>query len=214
MEWKKLGQIFNVSGKYHWMNSHAANPVPFVLDEVDEIVRVFFTCRTTQNISYIGYVDIDFKRNFKILGISKQPVISPGSPGLFDDSGTAMGQIIEHENKYFLFYLGWNLKVTVPWLNTIGLAISESINGPFIKVSLAPVMDRSGEDPFSISYPSILKDGNIFVNIAPITQKTSVESAKCYFEMMFARQAARVISQQGDHYTRELELKIRLSLGL
>jgi hypothetical protein len=162
MDWKKLGQIFNVSGQYDWMNTHAANPVPFILDEVDEVVRVFFTSRTRQNISYIGYVDIDFKRNFKILDISKQPVISPGGPGLFDDSGAAMGQIIEHDNKYFLFYLGWNLKVTVPWLNTIGLAISESINGPFQKVSLAPVMDRSDEDPFSISYPSILKDGNIF----------------------------------------------------
>jgi hypothetical protein len=57
-----------------------------------------------------------------------------------------------------LYYLGWNLKVTVPWLNTIGLAVFDSTTSKWVKNSRAPMMDRSDEDPFSISYPSVLND--------------------------------------------------------
>lgn len=162
MRWLKIKQLFSPNQNYEWMFSHAANPAPIILNEDMEIVRVFFTSRNSQNISHIGYVDVDFKNNFNILNISDEPILSPGKLGLFDDSGTAMGYMIEHKSQYFLFYLGWNLKVTVPWLNTIGLAISESIDGPFRKVSLAPIMDRSNVDPYSISYPSILKEGDFF----------------------------------------------------
>ena len=158
MTWHKIGQIFSPDKNFDWMWSHAANPVPFILNEDKGIVRIFFTCRNKNNISHIGYVDIDFFNDFKILNLSDQPVISPGNIGLFDDSGTAMGCLILKENKFYLFYLGWNLKVTVPWLNTIGLGISDSIDGDFKKVGMAPIMDRSNEDPFSISYPFILFD--------------------------------------------------------
>jgi hypothetical protein len=162
MNWEKLKQVFAPHQHYDWMWSHAANPVPFVLDAEKEIVRVFFTCRTEANISHIGYADIDFLNDHKVINISPKPVIAPGSLGLFDDSGTAMGYLVEKDHELYLFYLGWNLKVTVPWLNTIGLAKADSINGDFKKCSLAPLMDRSNEDPYSISYPSVLLDGGIY----------------------------------------------------
>jgi hypothetical protein len=158
MYWSKIGNVFCPDKNYNWMWSHAANPVPYVIDEYQGIVRVFFTTRNMQNNSFIGFVDVDFNRDFEIRNISEKPVISPGEIGMFDDSGTAMGYIIKKENIFFLFYLGWNLKVTVPWLNTIGVAKSGSIDGEFKKLSKAPIMDRSNEDPYSISYPSILYD--------------------------------------------------------
>jgi hypothetical protein len=158
MTWLKIGQIFSTDKNFDWMWSHSANPVPYILNEEKGIVRVFFTCRNKINESHIGFVDIDFYNDFKILNLSEQPIISPGKLGQFDDNGTAMGYLILKENRFYLFYLGWNLRVSVPWLNTIGLAISDSIDGEFKKISLAPIMDRSNEDPFSISYPSILLD--------------------------------------------------------
>ncbi|MCD6017963.1 MAG: hypothetical protein K0S53_1084 [Bacteroidetes bacterium] len=159
MNWQKIKQVFVPDKNFDWMFSHAANPVPYVLDAQREIVRVFFTSRTESNISHIGYVDIDFLNDYKVLHISDKPVLAPGTLGLFDDSGTAMGCLVEKDHELYLFYLGWNLKVTVPWLNTIGLAKADSVEGEFKKTSLAPVMDRSHEDPFSISYPSVLFDG-------------------------------------------------------
>jgi len=162
MTWQKIDQLFSPDKNFDWMYSHAANPVPYILDANNELVRVFFTCRTARNISHIGYVDIDFKNNFKIIKISSHPVVEPGSLGMFDDSGVAMGYLIEKDNQFYIFYLGWNLKVTVPWLNTIGLVKTNTIDGKFEKLSMAPIMDRSNEDPFSISYPSILLDEGIY----------------------------------------------------
>lgn len=156
MKWQKIKQLFVPDNHHEWMVSHAANP--FAKEISPGIFRIYFTCRNTQNMSHIGYVDIDFENNFKIISISNTPVLSPGEPGMFDDSGVAMGYLIKIDGKELLYYLGWNLKVTVPWLNTIGLAVYDADKKQFIKTSRAPVMDRSDEDPFSISYPCILFD--------------------------------------------------------
>lgn len=160
MKWKKLGQLFCPDNHFPWMISHAANPFVEILGE--NTWQVYFTCRNTQNQSHIGFVWLDSTNDFSIRKISDSPVLSPGEPGLFDDSGTAMGYLLTVEGKKYLYYLGWNLKVTVPWLNTIGLAIRDENAGRFIKYSQAPIMDRSHEDPFTISYPSILYENGVY----------------------------------------------------
>lgn len=161
MNWKKLGNVFAPNGEYEWMQSHAANPFAYPLNDRG-IFRTFFTCRNQQNNSHIAWVDLDFENDFKVVNLSKEPVLSPGDIGLFDDSGVALGYILDIQDKQYMYYLGWNLKVTVPWLNTIGLAEGSVQAGKFSKTSKAPLMDRSNEDPYSISYPSVLKDGNIY----------------------------------------------------
>ncbi len=160
MNWEKKGHVFAPSGKLPWMNSHAGNPFARRLD--DSNYQVFFTCRDAQNRSHIGAAILDFDDDYKVLEVSAEPFVVPGEPGMFDDSGTMMGFLLEVGEKLYLYYLGWNLKVTVPWLNSIGLAISEDGGKTFQKHSMAPVLDRSHEDPFSISYPSILKEGNTY----------------------------------------------------
>lgn len=142
------------------MQSHAANPFVDLLE--GENWKVYFTCRDEKNRSYIGYVHMQGSGDFKVTRISDQPVLSPGEPGMFDDSGTAMGYLLNVNNTKYLYYLGWNLKVTVPWLNTIGLAIWKDEEKRFVKYSRAPIMDRSDEDPFTISYPSILFENGLY----------------------------------------------------
>jgi len=156
MKWEKLGLIFSPNQNFSWMLTHAANP--FVEKIGDALFKVFFTCRDKNNRSHIGYVIIDFDDHFKLLEISSKPVLEPGKIGLFDDSGVAMGCLINFGGRKLLYYLGWNLKITVPWLNAIGLAIYDEDAKAFTKVSRAPIMDRSNEDPFSISYPSIMEE--------------------------------------------------------
>jgi len=156
MQWIKLHTIFRPDNNYPWMVSHAANP--FAEHLSGSIYRVYFTCRNVENQSHIAYVDVDADNNFKVVAIADKPLLSPGEPGMFDDSGTAMGYLLNVNGKKHLYYLGWNLKVTVPWINTIGLAIWNESKQVFEKYSRAPIMDRSNEDPFTISYPSILND--------------------------------------------------------
>lgn len=160
MKWKKLQHLFVPENNYGWMVTHAANP--FAVNIGDGIFRIYFTCRNQQNQSHIGFVEMDFNNNYKVLQVSPEPVLSPGERGLFDDSGVAMGTIVQVNDKQHLYYLGWNLKVTVPWLNSIGLAVYDPELNKFIKAFKAPVMDRSHEDPFSISYPSILLDNGTY----------------------------------------------------
>ena len=160
MKWKKLGQVFCPDNNFEWMKTHATYPVAEPLE--NGIYRVYFSCRDAGNKSYIGYADIDMENNFEVVNISREPVLSPGEPGIFDDSGVGVNYIVNVAGRKYLYYLGWNLKVTVPWLNTIGLAIWNDSTQRFEKYSRAPVMDRSDEDPFTVAYPCILFENGIY----------------------------------------------------
>lgn len=164
MKWLKVKQLFTSNGQYEWMQTHAANPFVEILDNKKWLV--YFTSRDKLNRSFINCLVINPNLDYKVEKISNKPLVSPGELGLFDDSGCAMGFLIKINGKRYLYYLGWNLKVTVPWLNTIGLAIEIDTDDEgfpiFKKFSNAPIMDRSNEDPFSISYPSILYENGIY----------------------------------------------------
>jgi len=154
MRWKKLGQVFCPDNNYDWMKTHASNPVVEPLG--NGLFRVYFTTRGDKNRSSIGSLELDIQNPFKILNLSQKPLIGPGELGLFDDSGTTTGWLAVQNGRKYFYYLGWNLGVTVPWRNTIGLAICEPGQAHFTKYSKAPILDRSDADPFSLSYPSIL----------------------------------------------------------
>jgi hypothetical protein len=154
MKWMKLGNVFCASGEHPWMLSHAANPVAEWRH--GDVYRVYFSSRDTDRRAHIGYVDFDLRKPQEILAISDEPVVAPGPIGTFDDSGTSMGCIVHHGGRRYLYYLGWNLGVTVPWRNSIGLAVSEGPDAPFVRVSLAPILDRNRVDPYSVSYPWVM----------------------------------------------------------
>jgi len=61
-----------------------------------------------------------------------------------------------------MYYLGWNLGVVVPWRNCIGLAIYNDTTRKFEKFGKAPLLDRCEVDPYSISYPFVMQDGDLF----------------------------------------------------
>lgn len=160
MKWKKLGLIFAPEGSCEWMLTHASNPAPEHLH--DDIFRVYFSSRDKEKRSSVGYVELNIFKPAEILKISGQPVITPGHVGGFDDSGVSMGCFVRDGSKRFIYYLGWNLGVTVPWRNSLGLAVCDDAEGAYRKVSRAPILDRSDEDPYTVSYPSVLKDGDLW----------------------------------------------------
>jgi hypothetical protein len=160
MIWRKKGLLFTADKLDAWMFSHAANPVPIM--KPDGLLRVFFTSRDISSRSHIGWCDLNPVADFKVMGISDAPVLTPGEIGLFDDSGVTLACIVPVGSTWHLYYLGWNLAVTVPWHNSIGLAIGDPFTGKFTKHSLAPMMDRDATDPYSVSYPFVLEDEGKF----------------------------------------------------
>jgi hypothetical protein len=159
MQWNKLGLIFNSAGHYPWMLTHAAYPTAEKLD--GDLIRIYFSCRDKSSRSSIATLTIDLNSPQKIIELSSESVLSPGDRGFFDDSGTTVGSIVKAEDgSAYLYYLGWNIGKTVPFRNSIGLAIRPAGESTFKKYSHAPLLDRDPNDPLTLSYPWVLREGN------------------------------------------------------
>jgi len=143
-QWQKLGRIFSPSGENNTLHSHAALPIAEHLE--DNFFKIYFSSRDQQNRSFTNYVIIDITEPTKILDLSSLPVLCPGELGTFDDSGAMATWITVDNDKKFLYYIGWNLGKTVPFRNSIGLAISNK-KGHFIPYSTGPIVDRSIQEP-------------------------------------------------------------------
>lgn len=158
MRWKKSGKVFAPAGEHEWMLTHAANP--FAIPLSHEMTRVYFNSRDASNRASICSLDMRLKPEPTVVRVASEPVLVPGEAGLFDDSGVSLGCVVCAGNRLFLYYVGWNLSVTVPWRNSIGLAIAEAGSNEFHKYSRAPIVDRNEADPFSMSYPSVIREGD------------------------------------------------------
>jgi predicted GH43/DUF377 family glycosyl hydrolase len=156
--WKKKGVIFNADNHYEWMKTHTS--LPFADRICDNFYRIYFSTRDSNNRSSIGYLEIDIKNPKKILKLSDHPVLSIGNMGSFDDSGVMGSCIVNHKGKKYLYYIGWNLGVTVPFRWSIGLAISNDGGKTFVKYSNGPILDRNPIDPYLVSSPTVIfEDG-------------------------------------------------------
>ena len=156
--WRKLGRIFQPSGELDWARSHAANPVPEHLE--GNTFRIYFSARDEKNRSSIGYIVVELGDSSRVLDVPREPVLLPGDLGMFDDCGVSIGCILPVGKARYLYYMGWNLAVTVPWKNAIGLAVSESADGPFRRWSRFPIVSLDEIDPYTISYPWVMRDGD------------------------------------------------------
>jgi len=159
MTWRKLGHVFSPDGTRPWMRTHAANP--FAERLAKNQFRIYFTARDDNSRSHVSFVDVEMENDkLHVYNVATEPVLAPGERGLFDDSGVTGCCLLTRGNERYLYYLGWNLGVTVPYRNAIGLAKWSERDERFIKHGNAPVIDRSETDPFSISYPFVLQMQN------------------------------------------------------
>jgi hypothetical protein len=158
MAWKKLGHIFRPSGELPWARSHGANPVAEHLE--GDRFRIYFSARDEKNRSSIGAIVIDLREPTRVVDVEETPVLSPGELGMFDDCGVSMGSLLRVGSATYLYYMGWNLAVTVPWKNELGLAIRKGPGQPFARWSRFPALRLDEVDPYSLSYPWVLRDGN------------------------------------------------------
>lgn len=158
MAWRKLGLTFSGPAAVHpALHSHAALPTPFSLG--GDLVRVFYSGRDLANRSAVGSVVVQLSEQPKVLEVCAEPVLSPGAVGGFDDAGLGVGCVVPDENGDRLYYMGWNVGGSAPWRNAIGVAFGNAREGRFERRFLGPVLDRSPLDPFSLSYPWVLRLG-------------------------------------------------------
>jgi len=158
-KWKKLGMVFNPTeiDNRSWLKEFAQGPSVLVFDE---FIRVYFSCRplpdkNDQYISYSGYVDLDRNDLFRIVNISKTPILELGQLGEFDEFGTYPVSVITNDDNIFAYYGGWTRCESVPFNVAIGLAISNNSGETFKKQGNGPILSYSIDEPFVISGPKI-----------------------------------------------------------
>jgi len=161
MSWEKLGLIFEPDKSLYWQQSHAQNPFPVPLTE--HIFRVFFAARDSSNTSRTGYFDLDMRDPMAVKHYSKEPLLDVGDLGAFDDNGAMPHSILKTGEQYMLYYTGWSKGVSVPFTFYIGAASASSLDGPFTRVSKAPVLGRNYYDPFLTAAPYVVAVDNYYV---------------------------------------------------
>ena len=156
MGWRRLGHLYGPDGNRSWARSHAALPVPILLN--GDRFRVFFSARDEENRSSVGWVDVALREKPSVLAEGKESLLSSASAGHFDDSGIGLGSIVRGGGTPDrLYYMGWNLGVRAPWRNSIGIATGDATLPAFERLYAGPIMDRSPEDPYTLSYPWVLR---------------------------------------------------------
>lgn len=160
MKWIKKGIIFNSDHNHPWMQTHASVPIADHLD--NDIFRIYFSPRDSQNRSSIGFVDVDITDPSKILKISEEPILSYTNIGAFDDSGVTGSSIVNFEGKKYFYYIGWNVPKQIPFRWSIGLAISSDNGKSFKRFSEGPILDRNYVDPFLVSSPTVILENGLW----------------------------------------------------
>ena len=158
--WKKIAFYALPDGRPARAHSHAQLPTALVLSNK---VRIFFAARNLQQHSSVDFVDMSLDgEQVSFSAYSEQAVLTPGGIGTFDEHGVFPASVVKHNDKYYLYYIGWNQGVEAPlFYASIGLAVSDD-GEHFVKHSVAPIMSRSVHDPCLVTSPHVYIDRGVW----------------------------------------------------
>lgn len=140
------------------MSHHACVPVPEV--RRDESLRIYFGPRDAQGRTRVGFIETNPADPSQVRYVHDRPVLDLGRLGAFDDSGAMPACLVKDGAATYLYYIGWNRGVTVPYRNSVGLAVSHDDGLTFERVCEGPVVDRTRDEPFFTASPFVLKEGD------------------------------------------------------
>lgn len=159
MKWKKLGLIYCPNNESETLYSHAS--LGYAEHISDDVFRVFFSSRDKNNKGFTNTLDININNPGKYYNLSKKPFLSPGDLGCFDDSGAGAVCSVVNNNTKYIYYVGWNLGVTVPFRNAVGLYVVDK-NGILKQYGKGPILDRTINEPHFCASCCVLKEEKIW----------------------------------------------------
>lgn len=144
--WEPRGRLYGSEVGAWWMSGGAYAFMPLV--EPDGIVRFFACGRDDFGRSRIGVVSFKWGDTPRLLDVTRDPVLDLGEPGCFDMDGVAYPYLVRFHDRLLLYYVGWNkLGGRVPWAIDLGMAVSDDNGKSFRRMTRAPVIPRTNEDP-------------------------------------------------------------------
>lgn len=162
MAWIKRGLIFTPNNEREWSRSHSQIPTIDMVGQ--QTLRIYYSTRNADNRSHISYFEVSAADPGQILYQHEQPILAPGELGTFDDCGVMPSSIVTVGEKKYLYYIGWNVRNTVPYHNSIGLAVSEDCGRTFERFSQGPIFERTPQEPFFTGTSWVMLDDGIWKN--------------------------------------------------
>ncbi|MCJ2073080.1 glucosyl hydrolase [Methylobacterium sp. J-030] len=125
-------------------------------------MRIYGGFRDAQGVSRIGYVDVDESDPCNVIAASREPVLDIGDPGMFDDNGVILGDIIEVNSEYWMYYVGFQHASKIKFLAFAGLAVSRDGGNTFQRKRVTPIMDRGENRPHICAIHTVLQEDETF----------------------------------------------------
>ena len=165
-EWSPGRLVFGVDDatgaeRPPWMRTHGCTPTALVLKDR---FRVLFAPRDERGRSIPSYVDLALDDPARVLEVGAQPIMALGELGTFDDGGIMPCSVVRDSGRIWMYYVGWNASVTVPYRNAIGVAVSDDEGRNFQRIVPGAVVDRSAHEPFFTASPCVVRhDGRWYM---------------------------------------------------
>ncbi len=158
--WVKKGLIYKPSGEFDWNKTHAHVVSADIVDE--NTLRIYYSSRDSFGRCQASYLELDRKNLSKVKYVHNYPILALGKKGTFDDCGIMPTWLLNHPNgQKWLYYIGWTVRNTIPYHNSLGLAISDDgIN--FTKKFEGPIIHTIATEPYFSGSASILFDKGVF----------------------------------------------------
>jgi len=157
--WRKLGLIYEPEFIDEALSTHSSNPLPISLKK--NVFRIFFSGRSEENKSSVGWFDFNIKEN-KILDVCDKALISceDGSDKYYSH-GISLGCFLDKGYETDIYFMAWQIHGDCHWRGDIG-RFSIGHNKKFKSIDLKPFMGSDDFDPVSLSYPFILKENGLY----------------------------------------------------
>lgn len=159
MKWRKCGKI-ELKNLAEWQKYYQMLPTPF--ERMGGVLRIYTGFCDSKNIGRIGYVDVKAENPSIVLAISDKPVMDIGRAGAFDDNGVVPVDILRNDDKIYLYYVGFQSGVKVPYYMFGGLAISKDEGETFHRVSESPILDRTNDEIFARCGIFVRKEDDLY----------------------------------------------------
>jgi hypothetical protein len=161
--WTRLGKVLEPPRFAGWAASHAM--VPF-LGPPDSGAgpepTLVFSTRDERGRSHTGRARLALRSDGGQAVADHVPLLGPGPLGGFDDSGAMGSCLVVHDDRQYLYYIGWALGVTVPFATYVGLAVSEDDGQTFRRAVRGPVVGRTASDPFLATSPWVRIENDVW----------------------------------------------------
>jgi hypothetical protein len=160
MEWQKKGLVFSreIAEEYGLLNPQ----VPYAY-RVNDRIRIFFGARKTgESFAGIYCIDVDILDPERILNVRKEPILTKGTFGAFDQDGVLPVCAKKIGDELYMYYGGFSKQIARSHTCMMGAAVSKNNGESFDRAFEGPILPISKTDPYLIGSADIIEYNGLY----------------------------------------------------